>query len=168
MFICYNARINVQLFYVRYFRILLRWDFILGGSFNFFLFFSAMMRFWIAPAPSSPASVSDHVMTSQDYTKIEHVMTSQLKSCKISDSFNFFSIFVRFAFSYSVPLVHSSSFLDAVARCGRFQQRRWEFSKHWEYIGGENGHRFFSGIPALKNRLYFSSTAAKKPPIFFQ
>ena len=40
-----------------------------------FLFFY-WWGFELAPARGSPASVSDHFMTSQDYIKVEHVRTS--------------------------------------------------------------------------------------------
>ena len=40
----------------------------------YFVLLFVIMGFF-APARGSPASVSDHVMTSQDYIKVEHVGT---------------------------------------------------------------------------------------------
>ena len=53
---------------------------IFGMSFIFCHFCLKLWGFDFAPARGSPASVSDHFMTSQDYIKVEHVGTWLLSS----------------------------------------------------------------------------------------
>ena len=47
---------------------------------SFFVLLFVNLGLYFAPARGSPASVSDHVMTSQEYKKIEHVRTWLLTS----------------------------------------------------------------------------------------
>ena len=42
---------------------------------SFFVFLFVIMGLFFAPARGSPASVSDHVKTSQEYINVEHVRT---------------------------------------------------------------------------------------------
>ena len=78
------------------------------------------LHFWyflysdFAPASGSPASVSDHVMTSQDYRNVEHLETEFACSNFPPATFVFF----RLTFSYFGAVVYTSSFLDAVVCSG--------------------------------------------------
>ena len=42
---------------------------------SFFVLLFVIMGLYVAPARASPASVSDHVMTSQDQVKVDIVRT---------------------------------------------------------------------------------------------
>ena len=60
------------------------------------------MGFEFSTANGSPASVSDHVMTSQDYIKVEHIRTWYLvlvlQSC---NSFILKAFFIFYSFTSS-------------------------------------------------------------------
>ena len=47
---------------------------------SFFVLLFVIMGLYFVPARGRPASVSDHVMTSQEYLKVEHVRTWLLSS----------------------------------------------------------------------------------------
>ena len=42
---------------------------------SFFVVLYVMKGLYFAPARGSPARVSEHVLTSQDHTKVEHIRT---------------------------------------------------------------------------------------------
>ena len=89
---------------------------------SFFVLFE-IMCFEISPAPGSPASVSDHVMTSQDYIKVEHVrLDFLLLVLQSSNSFDLNAFFpVLFKLIPTVYKSHSQLlYLVAVCSTGLF------------------------------------------------
>ena len=68
--------------------------------------------------------VNEIFVASQDYWKNNHVNTWRLISSPLSSISC--SFFVRFIFSVSGGVRHSSSFSDAVGRCGWFQLITWD------------------------------------------
>ena len=70
--------------------------------------------FEYGPVRCGSAIISEHVVTKQDYTKVEYVKT--FDSCKINDRFSSLSVFV--CFKSFILVVWASSFLDAVVHCG--------------------------------------------------
>ena len=71
---------NFGFFWSEIFKRLFDETHVFGRSFNFCYFCLLLWGIDFAPARGSPASVSDHVMTSQDYIKVEKVRTWLLSS----------------------------------------------------------------------------------------
>ena len=70
------CRLKVLLFFfVEIFKQFFRGTHVLERSLIFCSLLFVMMGFQFAPARGSPTSVTDFVMTSQDYIKVEHVRT---------------------------------------------------------------------------------------------
>ena len=96
---------------------------VFGKPFVFCTFCLKSWGFEFAPARGSPASVSDHVMTSQDYIEVEQVRTSLLSSslakfqqfaseCFFQVCFN---LFLQCFFSYKPALKLGQHFTGTAA-----------------------------------------------------
>ena len=70
---------------------------------HFFLLLFLIMGFEFSTANGSPASVSDHVMTSQDYIKVENVRTWLLSSSLANFQKFYSEIFFQFFVSVFLP-----------------------------------------------------------------
>ena len=77
-----------------------RWNPSFRKVLRFLLFFNVIMGLWNCACTWSPARVSDHVLTSQDYIKVEHVRTWLLSNSlsKFQQFWSecFFSSFLQF------------------------------------------------------------------------
>ena len=106
--------------------------------------------------------VSEQVVTSQGYTKIEHVETWHFRM-NLANKLTFFLRVLSFAVHFIIldGLGHNSTFLDAVGSCDWFQSGRWDNPEYFEYNDEENSYRSFSGIPALIFFRSFTGTAEK-------
>ena len=121
-----------------------------------------MMGFEFACAWGSLAIASDHFITNQDYTKLEHTMTWFLR-LSLANNPTVSNLLFSFASHFHNPVAWATvppfqTLLVAVANV----LGRWQFCRQREYNDGENGHKFFPGTQALKICRYFSSVAPEK------
>ena len=115
---------------------------VFGRSFVFSTFCLWWWGFEFAPARGSSVSVGDHVMTSQDYIKVEHVRTRLLSSslAKFQQfwSERFFSRFIYFNSNYLRSLFSVDGFRSLVFQWVFFEKSRIMFLFFFFHLKSSN------------------------------
>ena len=132
--------------------------------FTFFLWWD----FEFAPENGSVAIFGYYVITSQDYTKVEHVKTWVLSSSLAKFPIVLIVTIMWCASRFHILLVRENFFHFRLF-CSLCWLSTWKMrrSRYCKYKDGEIGHRSISGKPALKIWRYFTGIQAGKTPLFF-